>query len=344
MKINELDIFHYIEDYVDRGIDQVTYTRAQIKLKEWFKTDLTDEIFIELMKEIPATKSGRLLDEEFYTRFQEFLCNYYIDSPLVSEESYLILINNFRQSNNLIMNAPKVVNHKFFDNTTFGYIIDDGAISSVASVMWVDTFESQLFSSSNLVKFMQKSFNMKRREDYWSTIIIYQQTSQDILDFFTKEVDLKSNFDIVIDLVVAKYDLDFVTFMDAFFGTERAILNSKQKRRNIADAMCRQIRKNIDEITEDTWYWSSAIMNFIKTEKEDFWYVAVVIIILLEEKRDMGFVIKDLIQLDIASKVLGIIINEPGFYNISEINRVKIFELTKMEEFLPEEAKEIFIF
>ena len=58
MKINELDIFSYIEDYVDRNIDQVTYTRAQIKLKDWFKTDLTDEIFIELMKEIPATKKA----------------------------------------------------------------------------------------------------------------------------------------------------------------------------------------------------------------------------------------------------------------------------------------------
>ena len=49
MKLYELPIFNYIVIYTSRDVTFENYTRAQIGLKERFKSDLTDNIFLKLM-------------------------------------------------------------------------------------------------------------------------------------------------------------------------------------------------------------------------------------------------------------------------------------------------------
>ncbi len=102
------------------------------------------------------------------------MCNYYIDSKIISSKSYYIVIDNFIENNNFNINAEKIVTSSHFNDKIFEYVITLKAISSVTPNTWIKIFQQHLFSDEMIVLFLNETINQKNRESYWSNIITYQ--------------------------------------------------------------------------------------------------------------------------------------------------------------------------
>ncbi len=332
--IYDMVIYDEIDIYTRDGISQGAWTAAQQRLMSWFKNELTDSLFFELlnMKEF-KNQNGKIASQATFKSFKEFMTNYYIENKNLTQKSYDIVVkyaqdnDEFRYKTDIILKSP------FLTEEIFNYALDSGFLGT-DKYKWYNVFHNKHYSNNTLKKFLVQTVKSK---EGWSDLMQTLQLSKNVIDEMLKLS--KNDSEIIVDLAQYGHHIDEKLFLDMVEKIDLKDSWSLTGEVAIAVAIKKMILKDKNFYEEpDKW---DIINN--KTIEMSSEYRAIIYSAILTYP-DVNNTMLNIICKD--AMALGYILRK-STTDISEIdntNKVSIFEKTKIEAFLPQEVKDIFIF
>lgn len=334
MKIYDLVQYDWVDIYTRRDVTQSSWSAAQQRLTKWFETEMTDDVFLELinMKEF-KNQNGQMADQGSIERFKDFMSNYYIDSPNITEKSYHILVDyaikndEFRHKTDAILGKPWVTAEIFKHALEIGYLGTD-------KYKWYNTFTSTQYSDQTLIKFIELTHKEVTRP--WNQMIKNQKLSKKVID---KMLDItKFDHEVISDLAEHNHEVDEKTYLKMLQNVDLSEFMSLTGEKGLVVGIKKMMLRDRNFFEQPyNWQIIHKVVGELSTEYRAIVYSAALTFPNLNDD------ILDLIcNEDIT--VLGYIVNKIGLDKLDVGNRVKIYEKTGHEDFLPDTVQDLFLF
>jgi hypothetical protein len=324
------DLIHYddVDMYMREDITQEAWGRAQRKLSKWFPSEeFTDELFLELIKmKTFKLQNGKNPRPDFMESFKEFMCNYYLDNPNITKKSFDITINFLKQSDNFRQNTDNILQSKFCTEEIFNYAIDNEYLGSDKNTL-SHLFSNVKMSTETLLKYIGMGYSSK-----WDSMIRLQKLSKKVIDEILAKTKVKT--ETIFLLAEYKHEVDTTLFLNTL-----DTYKPDETWENPAKGIKQMILKDRN-LFDDVFLWKP-IFDFIngKASTQD---KAIIYHAIFKHKNVSKQFISELIELQ--SGAIQYIVDRMNINNIHETNRAHLYELTNMDAFLSDEAKDLFLF
>jgi len=324
--------YDLVDVYLRDDVNQGAWTSAQQKLMKWFSDEMTDDVFLELikMKEF-ENSNGKKATKDRLERFKEFMSNYYMDSENLTEESFQIVVKYAQEQDEFRYKTDAILRSPFLTPEIFEYALDAKFLGT-DRYKWYNVFTTNQYSETIQEKFIK--FTAGDRAG-WTQFLKNQKISSNIINKMLELTKFKQ--DIIIEIAQYNHKVDEKTFMEMLQNLDLNDTYSLTGERDLVIAVKKMILKDRN-FYEEPHKWE-IIYNIISKLNSE--YQAIVYSAILTYPDVSDDIMDTLCSND---TVLGYLNRDFDINKIDSSNRITIFNKSGHEDFLPQKTKDLFLF
>jgi len=329
MKIYDMLQYDEIDIYLREGdITHGSWLKSQSKLSKWFLSkEFSEEVYLELINmKTFKLQNGKKPSQENLDRLKEFMANYFLDNPNLTEKSFNITIEFLKSTGNFRHNTDTILQSKLATEEEFNYALDNEFLGTDKKTLH-EFFHNVQVSENTMKRYIA----FEKNDIKFQIVIKKQKLSIDSVHSILNKSDNKD--EMVFLMAEYKQPIGTSLFLDTL-----ATYDADEMWENPAKGIKQMILKDRNLI-DDVFLWKS-IHNFLIKNTTDMTKAIIFQAILTYDNVD-----ESIIEfMSTYKSALEYLADKMDVRKLSKTSNMEIYKLTHIEAFLSDEIKDVFLF